>query len=80
MTGLRDARHVHVVGVGGAGMSAVAQLLVERGVEVTGSDTHDSPRLAQLRAAGVGVHVGHDDATVRAADLVLWSPAVRDDD
>lgn len=80
MTGIRDARHVHVVGVGGAGMSAVAQLLVERGVEVTGSDTHDSPRLAQLRAAGVGVHVGHDDATVRAADLVLWSPAVRDDD
>lgn len=80
MTRLRDARHVHVVGVGGAGMSAVAQLLVERNVEVTGSDTHDSPRLEQLRAAGVGVIVGHDDAAARTADVVLWSPAVSNDD
>lgn len=80
MTRLRDARHVHVVGVGGAGMSAVAQLLVERNVEVTGSDTHDSPRLDQLRAAEVGVTIGHDAAAVRSADVVLWSPAVSDDD
>ena len=61
-------------------MSAVAQLLVERGVEVTGSDAHDSPRLDQLRSAGISVTVGHEDSAVRTADVVLWSPAVRDDD
>lgn len=80
MTELRDARRVHVVGVGGAGMSAVARLLLERGAVVSGSDQHDAERLTQLRALGANVVVGHDVAAAAAAELVLWSPAVRDDD
>ncbi|MDE3222043.1 MAG: UDP-N-acetylmuramate--L-alanine ligase [Acidobacteriota bacterium] len=80
MTELRDARRVHVVGVAGAGMSAIARLLLERGAVVSGSDRHDVARLRELRAHGASVVVGHDPAAAAAADLVLWSPAVREDD
>jgi UDP-N-acetylmuramate--alanine ligase len=69
---------VHVVGVAGAGMSGLARLLVESGAVVSGSDLADSVALEALRDLGVSVFVGHDGTNVDA-DVVLWSPAVRDD-
>jgi len=74
----RDAR-VHIVGVGGAGMSGVARLLVERGARVSGSDAQDSSALEGLRALGVDVYVGHDAHHGADADVVLWSPAIATD-
>ncbi len=71
-------RHVHVVGVGGAGMSAIALVLVGRGHTVTGSDLTDSKVVAQLRSAGVEVAIGHDAANLGAADLVTHSTAIPD--
>nr|WP_279536567.1 UDP-N-acetylmuramate--L-alanine ligase [Cellulomonas shaoxiangyii] len=68
---------VHLVGVGGAGMSAIAPLLAARGLAVSGSDAHDGPALAGLRAAGVHVHVGHDAAHVEDVDSLVVSSAVR---
>ncbi|WP_448060129.1 UDP-N-acetylmuramate--L-alanine ligase [Cellulomonas hominis] len=68
----------HLVGVGGAGMSVVAELLAGRGVEVTGSDAHDGPTLAGLRRAGVQVWVGHTAEHVDGADTVVVSTAVRE--
>jgi len=70
--------HVHLVGVGGAGMSAVATLLAARGLPVSGSDAADGPALPGLRRAGVDVHVGHDAAHVAGADTVVVSSAVRE--
>lgn len=70
---------VHVIGVGGAGMSALARLLVESGAVVSGSDLVDSVALEGLRALGVTVTVGHDAQNVVNADVVLWSPAVASD-
>jgi len=67
---------VHVVGVGGAGMSGVARMLVEMGCVVSGSDALDSPTLLELETAGVRVSQGHDESNVRGAQVVLWSPAV----
>ncbi|MBO9568382.1 MAG: UDP-N-acetylmuramate--L-alanine ligase [Cellulomonas iranensis] len=75
---LADLGRVHLVGVGGAGMSAVAPLLAARGLRVSGSDAHDGPALAPLRAAGVTVHVGHDAAHVEDVDTLVVSSAVRD--
>jgi len=69
---------VHLVGVGGAGMSAVALLLAARGAVVSGSDAADGPALPGLRAAGVRVSVGHDAALVADADTVVVSSAVRE--
>ena len=57
-------RRVHVVGVGGAGMSAIATVLAAMGHVVSGSDQQDSPVLARLRAVGVATFVGHDAAHV----------------
>ncbi len=67
---------VHIVGVGGAGMSGLATLLAESGALVSGSDAVDSPVLARLAAHGVRVHVGHDAAHGVGASIVTWSPAV----
>ena len=70
---------VHLVAVGGAGMSAVARLLLARGVRVSGSDAQDSPVLGALRDAGARVHVGHDPAHLEGVDTVVVSSAVRED-
>jgi UDP-N-acetylmuramate--alanine ligase len=69
---------VHVVGIGGAGMSGIARILVARGVTVTGSDAKDSRRLAALRAIGVDAHVGHAAEHVEGADTVIASTAIKE--
>jgi len=74
---LADLGRVHLVGVGGAGMSAVAPLLAARGLRVSGSDAQDGAALVGLRAAGVEVHVGHDAAHVEDVDTLVVSSAVR---
>lgn len=67
---------VHIVGVGGAGMSGLARLLVEFGATVSGSDLADSSLVEALRTIGVSISIGHDAANVARTDVVLWSPAV----
>ena len=71
---------VHLVAIGGAGMSAVARLLLARGVRVTGSDAADGPVLQALRDAGAErVTAGHDAAHIADVDTLVISSAVRDD-
>ena len=70
---------VHLVAIGGAGMSAVARLLLARGLPVTGSDAADGPLLASLRDNGARVYVGHDAAHVADVDTVVVSSAIPDD-
>jgi UDP-N-acetylmuramate--alanine ligase len=68
---------VHVVGIGGAAMSAIATILASMGHRVSGSDLRDSPTLERLRAEGVEVHVGHATDNVPAeVDLVAVSTAI----
>ncbi|HEY6748637.1 MAG TPA: UDP-N-acetylmuramate--L-alanine ligase [Mycobacteriales bacterium] len=69
---------VHFVGIGGAGMSGIARILLARGVPVSGSDARESATSAALRAAGATVHIGHDGANVEGADTVVVSTAIRD--
>jgi UDP-N-acetylmuramate--alanine ligase len=73
---LTKPRRVHIVGVGGAGMSAIATVLVAMGHQVSGSDLKDSSGLRRLKDAGVRVHVGHRAANVGDADLVAVSTAI----
>lgn len=70
--------HVHVIGIGGAGMSAIAEVLVTMGHRVSGSDLKETAGLERLRALGVEVHVGHDAAHVGGAGFVTRSTAVPD--
>jgi UDP-N-acetylmuramate--alanine ligase len=69
-------KHVHCVGIGGIGISAIARVLLERGYRVTGSDLHMSPVAEALVASGAGVTIGHKAANVADADAVLVSSAV----
>ncbi len=71
--------HVHLVGIGGAGLSAIARLLSQQGVTVSGSDASDSEVVRALRSEGITVHVGHDGEHVAGADVVVVSTAVRED-
>jgi UDP-N-acetylmuramate--alanine ligase len=67
-----------MIGIGGAGMSGIARLLMARGVEVAGSDLKDSRTLDDLRVAGAGVVVGHDAANLGDPDVVVVSTAIRE--
>lgn len=74
---LTRPRRLHIVGVGGVGMSAIALLLVRMGHEVTGSDLRESVVLARLEAAGVRVSIGNRAENVPAdADAVVYSTAI----
>src|SRR3954463_2763623 len=77
--GLEALGAVHFVGIGGAGMSGIARILLTRGVPVSGSDRRDTPTLLALRALGGRVEGGHDAAHLRDADTVVVSTAIRDD-
>lgn len=73
---LGEARRVHFIGIGGAGMSAIAKVLLERGTNVSGSDLKGSRAATVLAAMGADVSIGHDAALVDGADLVVVSSAI----
>ncbi|MFC4787334.1 UDP-N-acetylmuramate--L-alanine ligase [Nocardioides sp. MAHUQ-72] len=70
---------VHFVGIGGAGLSGIARIMLARGIPVSGSDGVDSHGLRALAALGARVHVGHDAAQVHDSDTLVVSTAVRED-
>ena len=76
---LQPGQHIHFIGIGGAGLSAIARILLERGYAVSGSDLTTSAVTAALAADGARVVHGHDAANVQGADLVLATSAVRPD-
>jgi UDP-N-acetylmuramate--alanine ligase len=71
---------IHIMGIGGAGMSAIARLLHARGVRVSGDDRADSPALAELRALGIPVRVGHSPNNIGDADVLAPSSAISKDE
>ena len=72
-------RHVHFVGIGGAGMSGIAEILHNLGYTVSGTDIADSPVLRRLQSIGIHTRVGHDAQHVSGADAVVTSTAVQAD-
>ena len=71
--------HVHFIGIGGSGLSAIARLLLESGYAVSGSDRTLSPFAEELRKAGATVYVGHHPRNLTGADWVVRSAAVTED-
>src|SRR5271155_1942883 len=76
---LSVSRRIHIVGIGGAGMSAIALVLRDMGHAVSGSDLKDSPVAERLRSHGITVAVGHRRENVEDADAVTFSPAVQEE-
>jgi UDP-N-acetylmuramate--alanine ligase len=74
-----ETRHVHLIGIGGTGLSAIARVLLESGYQVSGSDRQLSTLAKALQSAGVAVYTGHNSENVAGADLVIRSSAIPDD-
>lgn len=72
-------KHIHFVGIGGAGMSGIAEVLVNLGYEVSGSDLSRNAVTERLQALGARVAIGHDAANIEGANAVVVSTAVRSD-
>ncbi len=70
-------KRIHMVGIGGIGMSALAQILLARGVPVSGSDVQASEMTSRLRALGASVSIGHRAKLVEDADRVVISDAIQ---
>ena len=73
---LQGIRNIHFIGVGGAGMSALARILLDQGYQVSGSDQKMSDVAKQLAARGAKIFEGHDAANVKGADAVVVSTAI----
>ncbi len=71
-----DARHIHMIGIGGSGMCPIAELLLSRGYKVTGSDRSENANVKRLKSLGVTVFSEHTADNIKGADLVAYSAAV----
>ena len=76
---MRRVRRIHFVGIGGAGMSGIAEVLKNQGYEVSGSDRKSSPVTERLQSLGIVVFSEHDAANVSGADVLVCSSAIADD-
>ena len=72
-------RHIHFVGIGGAGMSGIAEVLFNLGYTISGSDLSDSPVLRRLNGLGIHTCIGHAAQNIAGADAVVTSTAVQQD-
>jgi len=72
-------RKIHFIGVGGSGMSGIAEVLFNLGYQISGSDLADSATLRRLNSLGIETHIGHAAANVKDADAVVTSTAVKAD-
>ena len=72
-------KQVHFIGIGGAGMSGIAEVLLTLRYKVSGSDLAENASTRRLRQLGARIHIGHDEAHVEGADVVVMSTAVRDE-
>jgi UDP-N-acetylmuramate--alanine ligase len=79
MTTFGKAKHVHFVGIGGIGMSGIAELLINLGYEVSGSDIKESPVIRRLSGLGGKISINHGKENIKGADVVVFSSAVSDD-
>ncbi|MBP7490057.1 MAG: UDP-N-acetylmuramate--L-alanine ligase, partial [Azospira sp.] len=72
-------KHLHFVGIGGSGMSGIAEVMLNLGYQVSGSDLGENAATARLTAQGAKVIKGHDAANIAGADAVVVSTAVKAD-
>lgn len=74
---MRRTEHIHMVGIGGIGMSALARLLLALGYRVTGSDIKAGRLIGELRGHGIDVHVGHRAGNIGEADCLVVSSSIK---
>lgn len=73
---LNSKKHIHFIGIGGIGMSAIALVLLKAGHKVTGSDVKSSRLIEKIRACGGEVFLGHNERNISGADIVVFSSSI----
>ena len=76
---LKNAKKIHMIGIGGSGMCPLAEILAHKGHEITGSDNYDSDTLTRLKNKNFKIHMGHNAQNVVGCDLVAYSAAIKSD-
>lgn len=76
---LENIKTIHFVGIGGSGMCPLAEILLSKGYNITGSDCNESDTLDRIKTYGITVHMGHNAENVVGADLVVYSAAIKKD-
>jgi UDP-N-acetylmuramate--alanine ligase len=71
-------KHYHLIGIGGIGMSGIAQLLLRSSITVSGSDLKDSKITQDLKRQGAQVFIGHNPENIKGADLIIYSSAIKE--
>ena len=72
----KKVKHIHFVGIGGAGMIGIAKVLLKKGYKISGSDISDSRELRKLEKHGAKVSIGHSSKNIKGADLLVISSAI----
>lgn len=75
----QKVRNIHMIGIGGAGMNGIAEILIDLGFNVTGSDMRRTSVTDRLETLGAKIYIGHDPSNVEKCDVVVYSSAVKED-
>src|SRR5690606_7341508 len=76
MFGINKNLSIHFIGIGGIGMSGIAEILIRLGYQITGSDLSNSEVVENLRELGATIHQGHKEENVHGAQIVVYSSAI----
>lgn len=77
--GMGRVKHIHFVGIGGAGMSGIAEVLASLGYEISGSDMNENRVTRTLKEQGINISIGHSAENIQSCDVVVKSTAIKDD-
>ncbi len=72
-------KKIHLIGIGGSGMSGIAEVLINSGYSVTGSDVEYNNTIKKIKSMGGKVHIGHNSDNINGAEIVVYSSAIKDD-
>ena len=76
---IKKYKNIHMIGIGGVSMSGIAEILLNWGFSVSGSNNVDSQILHTLEKAGIKIFIGHDEKNIEGADCVVYTAAISKD-
>lgn len=76
---IKNAKRIHMIGIGGSGMNPIAEILHSKGYQLTGSDNNETDSLKRVRSLGIPVAMGHRPENVHGAELIIYSAAIMKD-
>jgi len=79
LSDMERSKHIHFVGIGGSGMNGIAEVLLNLGFEISGSDLSNNAAVKRLKSLGASIFIGHEASNVKGADCIVVSTAVQND-